>query len=189
MKTRVALLFLALSISTTLSRAADPVIDALVAQIQSNPSSAPAATVQAATANQAIASDIFKAAFYAAPDQISAIQEAAIASTPELAPTVVEQALAKLTAGLSPEAAAKVAADTTASAIKAIPSSTPAEVKSKLVAAIAAAAVKAVPGSEKAVEAAVTKVSPDSAEAAKRKIHDGRNFPTQRPPIIVSPSR
>jgi hypothetical protein len=189
MKTRVILLSLVLGFSALLSRAADPVIDALVADIQSNPTGAPAATAQAASANQALASDIFKAAFDAAPDQVSAILTASIAASPELAPAAVEQALAKLTAGLDADAASKVAASITSAAINAIPAGTPADVKSKLVAAIVEAAVKTVPVAEKEILDASDKSSPGSADFVKRKIRNGRNFPVQRPPVIVSPSR
>lgn len=144
MKTRVALLSLTLCLSALFTRAADPVIDALVTQIQANPSEAPAA---------------------------------------------VEQALTKLTAGLSPDAAANVAASTTTAAIDAIPASTPADEKARLVEAIIASAVKTVPGAEAAILEAAGKSNPDAAKAVKRKIRNGRNFPHQRPPIIVSPSR
>jgi hypothetical protein len=144
MKTRVTLLSLILCFTALFSRAADPVIDALVAQIQANPSEAPAA---------------------------------------------IEQALATLTAGLSPEAAANVAASTTTAAIDAIPASTPADEKAKLVEAIIASAVKTVPGAEAAILKAAGKSNPDAAKAAKKKIRADRKFSKQRPPLVVSPSR
>jgi hypothetical protein len=189
MKTRVALLTFTLCLSALFSRAADPVIDALVAQIQANPASAPALTAQAAAANQALASDIFKAAFDAAPDQVTEIVKATAATAPTLAASAVEQALIKLTAGLNPQAAAKVAAATVSAAIDALPASTPPDVKSKIVAAVASSAIKVVPSSKSAVLEAAGKSAPDSAAFVSRKVNDNGNFPTQRPPIIVSPSR
>jgi hypothetical protein len=189
MKTRVALLTFTLCLSALFSRAADPVIDALVSQIQANPSSAPALTAQAAAANQALASDIFKAAFEAAPDQVSEIVKATAATTPTLASSVVEQALLKLTAGLNPQASAKIAAATVSAAIDALPANTPSDVKSKIVTAIASSAVKVVPNSKSVVVEAAGKSAPESAEIVSRKVNDTGTFPHQRPPIIVSPSR
>lgn len=144
MKTRSTLLSLVLCFSALLSRAADPAIDALVAQIQSNPSEAPAA---------------------------------------------VEKSLANQTAGLSPEASSNIAASILNAAIAAIPASTPADERARLVESIIASALKTVPGAEAAILKAADNSSTDSGKAGKRNPRNRGNFPHQRPPIIVSPSR
>lgn len=166
MKTRVALLALALAFTTLSARAADPVIDALVSQIQSNPSGAPAATAQAAAANPAIASDIFNAAFEAAPDQITEIVKATVATSPDVALTAFEAALKSLTAGLDKKLAEEKAQALYSAALASLPSD----------------------GGSKKLAGSLAGSLKNFLRGFKGANHKP-DFPHQRPPVVVSPSR
>lgn len=189
MKTRLALVALSLFFAVSL-RAADPAVAALVTKIESNPTGAPAIVAQIIASNPALASELLKAAYNAAPENTLAILKATANAVPELAPTALEQALLKLTAGLDAGSAAKVAASFTSIAIETVFSTPlPPAAKSKLAAAIASTAARTVPAAEGAIEEAAARSAPGASAQIKDALRPGRSFPHHRPAIIVSPSR
>lgn len=189
MKIRIFAVLLALASTALCVRAANPTVDALVVQLQANPSGAPALVAQAIAANRSLAGDIFKAAYAALPDQTIAIMTASIAAVPSTAPIATQYAITQLTKGAAADAAAATAASVTKTAIDtALPTQSTVAAQNKLVAAIAGAAARALPGAAGLVEQTAAQAAPGASTQIHTSVQAALDFPPQPPPVVVSPS-
>lgn len=190
MKIRFFTLVFAFVLAAASAVRADDLISNLVAQISANPAGAAALVADAVSANRGRASDIFKAAYAAVPDQTLAIMNASILKTPSVAPQAAQYAITQLTTGAAtPEAAAATAASVTQTAIStSLPTQSTAAAQAKLAAAIAGAAVRALPGASDAVSTAAAQALPSAASLIQSSINSVLAFPPQPPPVVVSPS-